>query len=102
MFHAHTAGSCQPYREGQEDEHGALGLVLNAIAVWITRYLGAALDHLRATEGKCATRTARRGHLAPVTPAPRHINLHGRYFFTPSDAVAHGGLRSLGSPAGSA
>jgi TnpA family transposase len=37
----------QAYREGQEDQLGALGLVLNAIVVWNTRYMGLALDDLR-------------------------------------------------------
>ncbi|QDZ77091.1 hypothetical protein D0437_30595 [Bacillus cereus] len=30
----------QNYREGQEDQLGALGLVVNAIVVWNTRYMG--------------------------------------------------------------
>lgn len=38
----------QAYRSGQEDRLGALGLVLNAAVLWTTRYLDAAVDHLRA------------------------------------------------------
>jgi len=37
----------QAYREGQEDQLGALGLVLNAIVVWNTRYMGLALNDLQ-------------------------------------------------------
>src|SRR5204863_679584 len=37
----------QAYREGQEDQLGALGLVLNAIVVWNTRHMGLALDDLQ-------------------------------------------------------
>lgn len=33
----------QKYREGQEDQLGALGLVVNAIVVWNTRYIEAIL-----------------------------------------------------------
>ena len=33
----------QAYCEGQEDQLGALGLVLNAKVVWNTRYMGLAL-----------------------------------------------------------
>ena len=39
----------QPYQEGQEDQLGALGLVLNAVVLWNTTYLHAALDQLRAS-----------------------------------------------------
>jgi TnpA family transposase len=38
----------QRYREGQEDQLGALGLVVNAVVLWNTRYIPAALDQLRA------------------------------------------------------
>ncbi len=85
------AASCQPYREGQEDQLGSLGLVPNAIAVWNTRYVAAALDHLRATEGNVADEGVER-----LSPLATHINLNGRYYFTPSAAV-RGELRVLGS-----
>lgn len=35
------------YREGQEDQLGALGLVLNMIVLWNTIYMEAALNQLR-------------------------------------------------------
>jgi hypothetical protein len=35
------------YREGQEDQLGALGLVLNVIVLWNTIYIEAALEQLR-------------------------------------------------------
>ena len=38
----------QRYREGQEDQLGALGLVVNAIVLWNTIYMEAALNQLRA------------------------------------------------------
>jgi 2-methylcitrate dehydratase PrpD len=38
----------QPYRDGQEDQLAALGLVLNAVTLWTTRYLDAAVTQLRA------------------------------------------------------
>jgi TnpA family transposase len=95
VFHGHGGELRQPYREGQEDQLGALGLVLNAIAVWNTRYMAAALDHLRATEGNVRDEDVER--LSPLRHD--HINLHGRYFFTASDAVERGELRSLCSVA---
>ncbi len=68
--------------------------MLNAIAVWNTRYMAAALDHLRATEGDVRAEDVER--LSPLRHD--HINLQGRYSFTPSDAVAGGELRRLRSP----
>ena len=38
----------QRYHQGQEDQLGALGLVVNVIALWNTLYLDAALAALRA------------------------------------------------------
>lgn len=40
IFHGRRGQIRQSYREGQEDQLGALGLVLNAIILWHTRYLG--------------------------------------------------------------
>ncbi len=36
------------YTDGQEDQLGTLGLVTNAVVLWNTIYMQAALDHLRA------------------------------------------------------
>ncbi len=43
IFHGRRGELRQAYREGQEDQLGALGLVLNAVVLWITRYTDAAL-----------------------------------------------------------
>ena len=37
----------QRYREGQEDQLGALGLVVNMIALWNTIYMEAVLEQFR-------------------------------------------------------
>lgn len=47
IFHGQRGQLRQRYREGQEDQLGALGLVLNAVVLWTTRYMDAALAHLR-------------------------------------------------------
>jgi TnpA family transposase len=39
----------QAYREGQEDQLGALGLVLNAVVLWNTRYMDAAIRDRRVS-----------------------------------------------------
>ena len=48
VFHGKRGELRQHYREGQEDQLGALGLVLNMIVLWNTSYMDAALNQLRA------------------------------------------------------
>ena len=48
VFHGKRGELRQRYREGQEDQLGALGLVVNVIVLWNTIYMDAALDQLRA------------------------------------------------------
>ena len=84
----------QRYREGQEDQLGALGLVVNAIVLWNTIYMDAALEQLRA-EGF----DVRDDDVARLSPlAHQHINMLGRYTFTLPDPVARGELRPLRNP----
>jgi TnpA family transposase len=47
VFHGQKGELRQRYREGQEDQLGALGLVVNVLILWTTRYMNAALNHLR-------------------------------------------------------
>lgn len=47
VFHGHKGELRQRYREGMEDQLGALGLVVNAIVLWNTRYLEVALAEVR-------------------------------------------------------
>jgi TnpA family transposase len=80
----------QPYREGQEDQLAALGLVVNAVALWNTRYLSAAVDQLRAQGVPVKDEDVAR--LSPLGHA--HINFLGRYAITASAPAQ--GLRQLG------
>jgi TnpA family transposase len=48
IFHGQRGELRQRYREGQEDQLGALGLVLNAVTLWNTRYTDAPVAQLRA------------------------------------------------------
>jgi hypothetical protein len=84
----------QAYREGQEDQLGALGLVLNAIVVWNTRYMGLALDDLRNAGMAINPEDVER--LSPLLH--HHIHLDGHYTFALPEAVAHGELRPLRNP----
>jgi TnpA family transposase len=91
LFHGHRGQLRQGYRQGQEDQLGALGLVVNILVLWTTRYLEAALDQLErnghATESKDIER------LSPLTF--RNVNLHGRYSFALPTELAAGQLRRL-------
>jgi len=51
IFHGQRGELRQRYREGQEDQLGALGLVVNAVVLWNTRYLDAALAQIRGSSG---------------------------------------------------
>ena len=97
VFHGRRGELRQHYREGQEDQLGALGLVLNMIVLWNTIYMEAALNQLRA-EGY-PVNEADVARLSPLVH--EHINMLGRYSFSVPDAVAKGGLRPLRDPADS-
>ncbi len=84
----------QRYREGQEDQLGALGLVVNAIILWNTLYLEAALKHLR-TDGAMVNPE----DVARLSPLGHdHINFLGRYSFALAETVERGELRPLTLP----
>jgi TnpA family transposase len=94
VFHGQRGELRQRYREGQEDQLGALGLVVNAIVLWNTLYMEAALTQMRA-EG-LAVQAADVARLSPLVH--KHINFQGRYSFALSEAVARGELRPLRTP----
>ena len=94
IFHGKRGEPRQRYREGQEDQLGALGLVVNMIVLWNTIYMEAALNQLRL-EGHqvCEADVAR---LSPLIHD--HINMLGRYSFAMPETVARGELRPLRNP----
>lgn len=95
VFHARRGELRQRYREGQEDQLGALGLVLNMIVLWNTVYMEAGLAQLRA-EGH----PVKEEDVARLSPLlHEHINMLGRYSFSVPDSVARGELRPLRGPA---
>lgn len=93
-FHGQKGELRQRYREGQEDQLGALGLVVNVITLWNTIYLERALEHLRAQGRRIEPEDVAR--LSPLQH--KHINFLGRYTFTLPDAVLRGDYRPLRSP----
>lgn len=70
IFHGRRGQIYQRYGEGQEDQLGALGLVLNAVVLWNTKYTDAAITALREN-GK----NLGRGH-HEVIPAGRCPHQH--------------------------
>lgn len=94
IFHGRRGEVHQRYREGQEDQLGALGLVLNMVVLWNTRYMDAALRHLQV-QGV----TVRTEDVARLTPLSfQHINFLGRYYFNLDERLAQGALRPLRDP----
>src|SRR4051812_36151453 len=82
------------HRQEQEEQLGALGLTLNAIALWNSTYIQAAIDQLRR-EGWDISET----DIARVSPLLfKHINCLGRYAFDLPQAIADGALRPLRNP----
>jgi hypothetical protein len=77
-----------------EDQLGALGLVVNALVLWNTRYLQRALEQWQQTEGEPAADEVAR--LSPLLH--EHVNMLRRYDFTLSDRIAAEELRPLRSP----
>ena len=84
----------QRYKEGQEDQLGALDLVVNAIVLWNTRYMDAVLSKLQADGDAIADADVRR--LSPL--AHKHLNFLGRYHFSLPGDVRGGELRELRDP----
>ena len=81
----------QRYREGQEEQLGALGLVVNAMVLWNTLYMHRALEEMRGRGMKIATEDIER--LSPL--GYDHINLLGRYTFSLSEEIRQGAFHPL-------
>ena len=76
----------QRYREGQEDQLGALGLVVNMIVLWNTIYMEAVLEQFRK-EGYPVNEEDK-ARLSPLIH--EHINIQGRHSFVMPEAVVKG------------
>jgi len=92
VFHGRRGDLRQAYQQGMEDQLGALGLVLNCLALWNTVYLDAARAQLRAQGYPVLESDVTR--LSPYMR--RHLNVHGHYSFQLPEIA--GGRRELRDP----
>jgi TnpA family transposase len=81
VFHGRKGELRQPYREGMEDQLGALGLVVNVLVLWTTLYMHRALAQLRAQGATVNDEDVAR--LSPL--GTTHINVLG----TRAELVGH-------------
>jgi TnpA family transposase len=89
IFHGQRGEVRKRYREGQEDQLGALGLVVNTVCLFNSLYLDEAVRSLREGGEEVADED-----LARVSPLMReHVRVLGRYHFTLDEWVAEGSLR---------
>jgi hypothetical protein len=95
VLHGQRGEIRQKYREGQEDQLGAMGLVVNVIVLWNTCYMDAAVSKLQM-----AGTELKPEDLARLSPLGyKHINMLGRYSFALPEAIQKGELRLLREPA---
>ena len=95
LFQGHRGEIRQRYREGQEDQLTALGLVVNVVALGNTTYMDSVLEHLRRENSDVWPEDAAR--LSPLEH--RHVTFLGQYSFSLAEPVAKGKLRPLRDPA---
>lgn len=81
------------YERGLENQLGVLGLVLNAVVLWTTVYLNAALAQLKTQGDPVLEEDAAR--LSPFVR--KHLGVHGTYSFALPD-LEPGAIRELRDP----
>jgi len=92
--HIHSANRGfirKKYPEDHLNQANCLNLVVNAIAVWNTVYMQAAIQHLRLSGQEISE-----DELARLSPVRyEHINIYGKYSFDISETLTNNGLRPL-------
>lgn len=91
VFYGRRGELRQRYREGQEEQLGTLGLVVNVLVLWNTYYMDAAINQLQK-EG-WDIKEEDKARLSPLSHS--HINMLGRYQFNLPEELKDGALRPL-------
>ena len=91
VCHGNKGELPQPYQRGQEEQIGALGLVVNCIVLYNTIYTQRALDQLTAAGYEIQREDIRR--LSPL--GHEHISLTGRYHIALTETIRRGEYRPL-------
>ena len=94
LFVAHEGQIRRRHLEEQLNQAGCLNLVTNAVVVWNTVYMAAALEQLRA-EGHPVDEADVK-HLSPARY--EHINVFGKYAFPVAEELGRKQLRPLRRP----
>jgi len=94
VFYGQKGELRQHYREGQEDQLSALGLVLNLLILWNTRYTERILARMRSAGMEVRGEDVAR--LSPLGFA--HLTILGRYQFVVPESVRRGDYRPLRDP----
>jgi TnpA family transposase len=94
VFYGQRGEVRQQYREGQEDQLSALGLVVNIAVLWNTLYMDRAITELRAQRQPITDADV--AWLSPLGYA--HLNFLGRFSFELAEPIAQGAWRPLRQP----
>lgn len=94
IYHGDRGEVRNALRQGQEEQLGALGLVLNAVTHWNAIYMQEAIAKLSSEDLEIDPSDIAR--LSPILW--RHINFLGRYDISLPESVAQGKLRPLRDP----
>ena len=92
VCHGRRGQIFQAYRQGQEDQLAALGIALNAIVLWNTRYINNIIEEISDTSAPPID-----SDIARVSPLGHaHLNVLGRYTFPPATTLTT--MRPLRDP----
>ena len=94
IFHGRRGELRQRYREGQEDQLSALGVVVNIIVLWNASIW---MPRLNSFDTKASGLTRRTKPGSPLWFFD-HNNLLGRYAFSVPVSIGRGELRPLRNP----
>jgi TnpA family transposase len=91
VFYGQKGELRQRYREGQEEQLNALGLVVNAIILWNTIYMDRALEEMR--QRGMTIRPEDVARLSPI--GHEHVNVYGKYSFALAESIQQGAFLPL-------